>query len=78
MAPFSYPRGRIGTVNSPQCQEPLTWRLWDVTASALKWNVDGELSSVDQQRILERLSHGDPLGVDLLCCPVGDAPPVAP
>lgn len=46
--------------------------------TCLKWDSDGELSPVDQQRILERLSHGDPQGVDLLTCPVGDAPPVVP
>jgi len=40
--------------------------------TCLKWDVNGELSPVDQQRILERLSSADPVGVNLLCCPVVD------
>jgi hypothetical protein len=37
--------------------------------TSLKWGADGELSPVDQQRILARLSAQDPLAEGLLeCC----------
>jgi hypothetical protein len=43
----------------------------ELDGTCLKWDVNGELSPVDQQGILERLSSADPVGVDLLCCPLG-------
>ena len=36
--------------------------------TSLKWGADGELSPVDQQRILARLSAQDPLAQGLLEC----------
>jgi hypothetical protein len=36
--------------------------------TSLKWGADGELSPVDQQRILARLSAQDPLAEGLLEC----------
>jgi hypothetical protein len=46
--------------------------------TCLKWDSNGELSPVDQQRILERLSSADPLGADLLSCPLESPSSAAP
>ncbi|MFZ4566962.1 MAG: hypothetical protein ACOYMY_10930 [Prochlorococcaceae cyanobacterium] len=46
--------------------------------TCLKWESNGELSPVDQQRILARLSSADPLGADLLSCPMENPSPAAP
>ncbi|MEB3240659.1 MAG: hypothetical protein VKJ31_01315 [Synechococcus sp.] len=40
--------------------------------TSLKWGADGELSPVDQQRILARLGAQDPLAEGLLECSCED------
>lgn len=47
---------------SPQTSQP--------TCTALKWAEDGELSSLDLERILKLLSQADPVAEALLVAPL--------
>ena len=46
--------------------------------TSLKWAADGELSPVDQQRILARLSAQDPTAQGLLHCSTEDQAGASP